>query len=48
MAKKKNWLQKEINWEKSLSKNLEFRNNDEYIIFLVWALFVSVFLLSIK
>ena len=40
---KKEWYHQEYQLEKWLHKQLHFDGETEYTIFLVWALFVSVF-----
>jgi len=45
MAKQNNhWLYKKYDLEGWLLKHFNFDDEKEYIIFLIWALFVSVFL----
>jgi hypothetical protein len=42
MAKKRKTLDEHIHY------HLQFRNTNEFIIFMLWALFVCAFLLTIK
>lgn len=45
MAKQNSdWLHKKYDLEGWLLKHFNFRDENEYVIFLVWALFVSLFL----
>ena len=44
MANNKSWLHKEVHLEKWLLKHLLFRDDREFALFLVWALFTAVFI----
>lgn len=49
MAKKREeWWEKEIHLEKWLHKKLDFKNPNELILFMAWAVMTCVVLLGVK
>jgi len=48
MANKQHWLYKKYDVDGWFHKHLLFKNDWEFIILLVWALFVTTLLLSIE
>jgi len=47
MAKKKHWLHKEYDLEGYLHQHFHFKDNWEFLIFLVWGTFVALFFWSL-
>ena len=47
MAKKEHWLHKKYDLEGWFHKHLYFKDDSEFAIFLVWALFVSIFFVTL-
>lgn len=48
MAKNKKWYHHEVPLEKWMHKHLQFKNDGEFALFLVFMLFVGVFFYSLS